>query len=97
MSEKPKYHNEEVLNYCLNREPHSLICDEQFINYDEKTISELCEDLETKLDYLISLLENSEDQESSSITITTTFSLVWASLFYHHDNIIPEKYKQEND
>lgn len=97
MSKKPKYHNEQVLIHCLNREPHSLIFDNQFINYDEKTVLELCEDLETNFYYLISLVEKAEDQESLSRTITISNSLVWASLFYHHNDIIPEKYKQEDD
>ena len=97
MSKKPKYNNEQVLIYCLNRKPHSLLFDEQFMNYDEKTVLELCEDLEVNFDYSISLIEKSDDQESLSRTITIANSLVWASLFYHHNDIIPEKYKQEDD
>ena len=97
MSKKPKYNNEQVLIYCLNREPHSLLFDEQFINYDKKTVLELCEDLEANFDYNISLIEKADDQESLSRTITIANSLVWASLFYHHNDIIPEKYKQEDD
>jgi len=39
MSKKPKYHNEQVLIHCMNREPHSLIFDEQFINYVRATLT----------------------------------------------------------
>jgi hypothetical protein len=97
MYKEPKYNNEQVLIYCLNREPHSLLFDEQFINYDTKTVLELCEDLETNFDYLISLVEKAEDQESMARSITIANSLVWASLFRHHNDIVPEKYKQEDD
>jgi hypothetical protein len=94
MTKEPKYHNEQVLIYCINREPHSLLVDEQFINYNEKTILELCEDLEVNFDYLISVVEKAKHQENLSKSITIANSLVWASLFHHHDNIIPDKYKQ---
>jgi hypothetical protein len=97
MTKKPKYHNEQVLIYCMNREPNSLLFDEQFINYNVKTILELCEDLETNFDYLIGLLEKVINQESLARTITIANSLVWASLLYHHNDIVPEKYKQEDD
>ena len=94
MTKEPKYHNEQVLIYCMYREPHSLLVDEQFINYNEKTILELCEDLEVNFDYLISVVEKAKDQENLFKNITIANSLVWASLFDHHDYIIPDKYKQ---
>lgn len=97
MTKKPKYNNEQILIYCMNRKPYSLIFDEQFINFKKNTILELCEDLETNFDYLISLVEKADNQESLSKTITIANSLVWASLFHHHNDIVPEKYKQEND
>ena len=93
---KPNYHNEEVLIHCINSEPHSLLFDMQFINYDEKTVLELCEDLQTNFDYLIALLKHSNNQESLSRQITVANSLVWASLFHIHEEFVPEKYKQED-
>jgi hypothetical protein len=97
MTKKPKYNNEQILIYCMNRKPHSLIFDEQFINFKKNTILELCEDLETNFHYLISLVEKVDNQESLSNTIIIANSLVWASLFYHHNDIVTEIYKQEND
>jgi hypothetical protein len=97
MTKEPKYNNEQVLIYCMNRKPHSLLFDKQFVNYNKKTILGLCEDLETNFNYLISLIEKADDQESLSRAITIANSLVWASLFYHHNDIIPKKYKQEDD
>lgn len=93
---KPNYHNEEVLIHCINSEPHSLLFDKKFISYDEKTVVNLCEDLEANFDYLIALLEHSKNQESLSRQITVANSLVWASLFHLHEEFVPEKYKQED-
>jgi len=90
--EKPKYHNEGKLIFCMNREPHSLIFEQEFINYDDKTVLELCEDLETNFDFLTSLPGINESMESA---ITIANSLVWAALFQHHKDKIPEKYKTE--
>jgi hypothetical protein len=92
---QPKYNNEQVLIHCINREPHSLIFDKEFIEYDEKTILELCEDLETNFEYLIMQIEKSDKQEELSKTITIANSLVWAGLFHHHNDVVPEKYKSE--
>jgi hypothetical protein len=86
----PKYHNEAILIHCMKREPHSLIFDEDFINYDEKTILELCEDLEKNYQYLCLLARRNA---SVGLLITMAQSLVWGAL-YHHHNEITEKYKE---
>jgi len=88
----PKYNNEAVLIHCMNREPHSLIFDYDFINYDEKTVLELCEDLETNFDHLTSLPGITEEITK---VITIAQSLVWAGLYQHHEDIVPDKYKHE--
>ena len=97
MTKEPKYHNKQVLIYCLNKKTHPLLFNKQFINYNKKTVIELCEDLEVNFDYLISLIENEKDQLKFSKTASTAHSLVWTSLFYHHNDVIPEKYKQDYD
>jgi len=97
--EKPKYNNEQVLLHCINREPHSLIFDEQFLNYNEQTVLELCEDLETCYNYLVKKFENAPKhiKEFADVIqgITIANSLVWAGLYHIHNDIVPEKYKTE--
>jgi len=88
----PKYNNEAVLIHCMKREPHSLIFDKDFIKYDEKTVLELCEDLETNYEYLTSL---ANDNNEMQMIITMANSLVWAGLFHVHNDFVPQKYKVE--
>jgi hypothetical protein len=90
---KPKYNNEAILIHCMKREPHTLIFDKDFINYDEKTILGLCEDLETNFNYLVSLPGLTKELE---ITITAANSLVWAALYFHFNEIVPDKYKTDD-
>ena len=86
--EEPVYKNNEVLIFCMKREPHSLIFDRDFAEYDEKTVLELCEDLETQFEYISKVGEN--DQKFIDM-MTWAQSLVWAGLFHHHNDIVPEK------
>jgi len=92
----PKYNNEAILIHCMKREPHTLIFDHDFINYRDFEVIGLCEDLETNYEYLVSEIKRvlpEKDQEQMINTITVVSSLVWAGLFHHHNNIVPEKYK----
>ena len=94
---EPKYRNKEVLLYCLQKPPHGLLVDELFVNYDKKTVVDLCEDLEVNFDYFISIVKNEKDHHNLLKPIEIAQSLVWASLFYHHEEFIPKKYIQEDD
>ena len=107
---QPHYKNEAVLIHCTKRTPHSLIFDEDFIKYDEKTILDLCEDLETSYKYLCDVFSKTplqlnslnsnalpqiKEREQMQQAVDISFGLVWAGLYYHHNDIIPEKYKAE--
>jgi hypothetical protein len=88
----PKYNNEKILIHCMNREPHTLIFDHDFINYRDFEVLGLCEDLILNFNYLSSLAGN---DKKTQMIITIANSLVWSALFYHHNDIIPEYYKIE--
>ena len=97
MSKEPKYHNKDILIHCINRQPHTLIFDANFINYDELTILQLCEDLETNYNYLESEIKRvlpEHLQKQPTMFILEASSLVWAGLFHCHNEIVPKKYKQ---
>lgn len=106
---EPKYNNKEVLIHCMKREPHSLIFDEGFINYDEKTVNNLCDDLEKNHEYLTklfkktpllftSLRENAlpkiKEREEMEMALFIANSLVWAAIFYHHAEKLNDKNKK---
>jgi len=88
---EPKYNNEAILIHCMKREPHSLIYDHEFINYRDFEVIELCEDLEKNYEYLSSLCKANKEMQQ---VILMANSFVWAGLFFHHNDIVPEKYKQ---
>lgn len=94
---KQKYHNEAILIHCIKREPHTLIFDNDFINYRDFEIVQLCEDLEANYNYLESEIKRVLPEHLQSeplITLLSASSLVWAGLFHCHNDIVPQKYKE---
>ena len=92
--DEPKYNNQEILIYCMKREPHSLLFDKTFLNYDKKTIIELCEDLETQFDWIEKVA--GDDNNFLDMMIYAQ-SLVFAAIYHNFNDILPEKYKMENN
>lgn len=104
---EPKYNNEELMKRFIKSEPHSLLWDYEFKELSKEKVVALCEDLDAFWNWFEKVCKNTplqvtlhggrkeiDERNELENAIAISCGLVWAALYFHHNDSVPEKYKE---